>query len=151
MKKTDPLELLKENVKDLQNAMAWLQRSYGICKQSFDLNNLSPEGMDAFEGLTSRFARVTDILFSKVFRSIAYIEEGESRSWLDVLLYMEKKGVIGDAVEARTMKELRNEIVHEYSTAEITNLFGEVLLQCPVLFGYAENAIREAELLEKKI
>jgi uncharacterized protein YutE (UPF0331/DUF86 family) len=72
-------------------------------------------------------------------------------SWLDVLLYMEKKGVIEDAVEARVIEELRNEIVHEYSTAEITKLFKEFLRQCPTLFRYAKNAIREAEKLEAKM
>lgn len=151
MKKPEPLQLLNENIKDLEDALAWLRRSFGICSEKFDLGDLSPEGMDAFEGLTSRFARVSGILFSKVFRSLVYIEEGESRSWLDVLLYMEKKGVIDDAGAARVIKELRNEIVHEYSVSEITKLFGEVLKQCPTLFTYAESAIQEAEKLRKKL
>ncbi len=151
MKNPEPLQLLNENIKDLEEAMAWLRRSFNICSEKFDLGDLSPEGMDAFEGLTSRFARVSDILFSKVFRSLVYIEEGEPRSWLDVLLYMEKTGVIEDAGAARVIKELRNEIVHEYSVSEITKLFSEVLKQCPTLFTYAENAIKEAEKLEKKL
>ena len=74
MKKPSQLDILNENLNALNEALKWLERSYNICNK-FDTNNLSSEGMDAFEGLTSRFARVSDILFNKVFRSITYIEK----------------------------------------------------------------------------
>ncbi|MDZ7742729.1 MAG: hypothetical protein U5Q03_13515 [Bacteroidota bacterium] len=70
--------------------------------------------MDAYEGLTSRFARVCDILFSKLFRTIFFLEQGEAGTWLDVLLFMEEN-VIDNTKEARLLKELRNDIVHEYA------------------------------------
>ena len=107
--------------------------------------------MDAFEGLTSRFSRVVDILFSKVFRSITYLEKGESLSWIDSLLLMEKIGVINSTEDARLIKELRNDIVHEYLASDMTQLYREVLVQCPVLFKYAEQAIERANQIKKKL
>ncbi len=83
-------EILQENLTHLKDALKWLDRSFVICDK-FDIQQLNAEGMDAFESFTSRFARVSDILFNKVFRSIYYLEQGENASWLDVTLFMEKK------------------------------------------------------------
>lgn len=150
MKKPSQLDILDENLKALQEALKWLERSYDICNK-FDLQNLSPEGMDAFEGLTSRFSRATDILFNKVFRSIIYLEKGENLTWIDAVNYLEKKKVIDNAEEARLIKELRNDIVHEYVMADLTELFQEVLSNTPTLIQYSQNAEKEAEELKKKI
>ena len=151
MTKLDHIKILKENSDALNDASLWLKRSYGICKDYDDLTNPNSEAMDAFEALTSRFARTSDLLFNKVFRSIAYISEGENRPWLDVLILMEKYGVIESAEDARIIKELRNDIVHEYILTDITILFKEVLNQCPFLLKFAENAIQESEKLQAKL
>ena len=145
-----PETILRDNVKTLRNSVAWLQRSFDICSKTSESRNLTPEEMDAYEGLTARFARTADLLFNKVFRGIHYIQEGENQSWLDVLLYMEKTGVIKSGEEARLLKELRNDIVHEYTLNDILDLFKEVYHQTPLLLMMVESAITEAErLLEK--
>jgi len=59
MIKKDQLEILQGNALALESAIPWLLRSYNICR-NYDPENLDEEGMDAFETLTSRFARVTD-------------------------------------------------------------------------------------------
>jgi hypothetical protein len=132
MKKPNQLDILNENLNALNEALKWLERSYNICNK-FDTNNLSSEGMDAFEGLTSRFARVSDILFNKVFRSITYIENGENLPWIDVVYHLEKKQVIDNAENARLIKELRNDIVHEYVMSDLTELYNEFLINTPAI------------------
>lgn len=92
MTNTDQIKILQENKLALKESVRWLQRSYAICYEKFDIKELSDEGYDAFESLTSRFARTADILTNKVFRSIIYLEEGVSYSWLDTLLYLKKNG-----------------------------------------------------------
>ncbi len=145
-----PEIILGENVQALKQSAAWLQRSFDICSKTSESRNLTPEDMDAFEGLTARFARTADLLFNKVFRSIHYLQEGENRSWLDVLLYMEKTGVIQSGEEARLLKELRNDIVHEYALNDILDLFKEVYHQTPLLLKMVDSAITEADkVLEK--
>jgi len=150
MRNQDKLLILNENAKSLEDAVNWLKRSQTICT-GFNIENLSPEGMDAFEGLTSRFARVCDILFNKLFRSIFYLEEGEAGSWLDVILYMEKENVITSAEDARVMKELRNDIVHEYADNDLTLIFKEVLKQSPLLINYVNNTLEKVIVLKDKI
>ena len=149
--KTDQLSLLKENINALQESLRWLNRSYGICKSYKNLQELPEEGMDAFESFTSRFARTTDLLFNKVFRGIAYLEEGEQMTWLDTILFMEKTGIIDSSEEARLIKELRNDIVHGYALKDIIPLFAEVTKKTPVLLRYSGNAIEYEKKLEQKI
>jgi uncharacterized protein YutE (UPF0331/DUF86 family) len=142
---------LYENIDSLNEALRWLNRSYRICIDKFDLSELPEEGFDAFESLTARFARVTDVLLNKVYRSIFYLEEGASGSWLDTLLFMEKKGLISSHDEVRYLKELRNEIVHEYSQSDLKKLFEEVLKNCPLLVELAGQAIAYSEGLSEKL
>ena len=151
MIRKDQLAILDENVNALQDSVKWLKRSFHICDENYKTEALSDEAMDAFEGLTSRFSRVVDILFNKVFRSISYLEKGESLSWIDSLLLMEKIGIINSTEDARLIKELRNDIVHEYLTSDMTQLYQEVLVQCPVLFKYAEQAIERANQIKNKL
>lgn len=151
MIRKDQLAILDENVNALQYSVKWLKRSFNICVENSKTEALSDEATDAFEGLTSRFSRVVDILFSKVFRSIAYFEKGESLSWIDSLLLMEKIGIINSTEDARLIKELRNDIVHEYLASDMTLLYQEVLVQCPVLFNYVEQAIERANQIKEKL
>lgn len=151
MIRKDHIAILDENVKALQDSVKWLNRSFTICTDNYKTEDLTDEAMDAFEGLTSRFSRVADILFSKVFRSIAYLEKGESLSWIDNLLLMEKIGVIDSTEEARFIKELRNDLVHEYLTSDLTQLFTEVSLQCPILLKYANQAVLQANEIKRKL
>lgn len=97
MRQNDHIEILNDHARSLTDALKWLNRSLEICKK-YNIEDLSPEGMDAFEGLTSRFARVCDLLFNKLFRTIFYLEQGEAGTWLDVLLFMEKETIINNAL-----------------------------------------------------
>ena len=147
----DQLSILRDNKDALNNSVAWLQRSFEICNAKHDLTNLSPEGMDDFECLTSRFARTADLLFNKLYRSIYYIQEGEARPWLDVLIHMEKIRLITSVEEARLIKELRNDIVHEYTVADLIILYKEVLNQTPILLKMVKNSIQEADKTLNKL
>ena len=53
-------------------------------------------------------------LFQRVFRSIDAIELQDEGSGIDRLNRMEKRGVIPSAREWRSLRELRNSIVHDY-------------------------------------
>ncbi len=140
MKESQSIRILNENLDMLQKANFWLLKSYGICEKYDLVAELSEEQFDSYEILSSRFGRVADILFNKVFRSIAYYEFAEITSLLDTLNFMEKKGLINSVHEARLIKELRNEMVHEYLMEGVTELFSEICRLCPVLLEMVENA-----------
>lgn len=151
MSSNNQINILSENIKYLEESVYWLKRSFTICNENFDIENLSEEGFDAFESLTSRFGRTTDILFNKVFRGIVYLEEGNVSTWLDTLIFMEKQGLISSTEDARLVKELRNDIVHEYVVADLKQLFIEVLNHCPLLFTYIDNSLPYINNLIEKL
>ncbi|MBI4471960.1 MAG: hypothetical protein HY646_04780 [Acidobacteria bacterium] len=69
---------------------------------------------ESCEALTSRFARLCDFLFQRMFRSIDAIELQDEGSGIDRLNRMEKRGIIPSAHEWRSLRDLRNSIVHDY-------------------------------------
>ncbi len=147
----DKIEILKENIEQLQSSLIWLNRSYIICKDSFDSINPSAESMDAMESLTSRFSRTVDILSNKVIRSIVYIEHGEVLTWIDSLIFLEKIGLIKSIDQLRLLKELRNDIVHEYGIDELIELFKEVINQTGSLLELSSQIINYSEKLIAKV
>lgn len=70
MTQEDDLALLRESLARLAEAERWLRRSHAQCSQIDISGSLSDPEFDAFETLTSRFARVSDMVLQKVFRSI---------------------------------------------------------------------------------
>jgi uncharacterized protein YutE (UPF0331/DUF86 family) len=85
------------------------------------------ENFDRLEALTSRFARLTDLIISKLFRSIDAMELETGGSILDVVNRAAKRGIVDSVDKIRTLKDLRNEIAHEYATADLTKIFEKVL------------------------
>lgn len=69
---------------------------------------------ESCEALTSRFARLCDFLFQRIFRSIDAIELQDEGTGIDRLNRMEKRGIIPSARDWRSLRDLRNSIVHDY-------------------------------------
>lgn len=108
--------LLAEQLVILAAAARVLEESYArvtpiLKKKAEDLTIAERESCEA---LTSRFARLSDFLFQKAFRTVDRMELVEEGTAIDRLNRMEKRGVIRSATEWRELRELRNEIVHEY-------------------------------------
>jgi len=117
----------------LNDASKWLMRSYNQC-QNFDIQQpLSDEQYDALENLSSRFARVVDLLINKVYRAIDTAELIEAGSLIDTINRAVKKGLIDNSQTARTLKDIRNEIVHEYVVEDLKDLQQEVLTHTVIL------------------
>jgi hypothetical protein len=68
------METLRSNLKSLEASGGWLHRSFDICSKIGTKTEYTPEEYDAFENLTSRYARTVDFLISKVMRSIDAVE-----------------------------------------------------------------------------
>jgi uncharacterized protein with HEPN domain len=109
--------LLNEQLNVLRSARDILQESYSRVTPILnkEQKDLSPAEKESLEALTARFARLCDFLFQRVFRTIDQIElVAEEGSNIDRLNRMEKRGVILSAALWRTLRELRNQIAHEY-------------------------------------
>lgn len=147
MKRKDDISILKENLAALQQAMSWLSHSLKLSGSIKDFSNLSQTDYDHLELVTARYARCTDLLFNKIFRGIYLIEKGSSPTMLDSLLYLSQKGVISSVNDTRFLKELRNDIVHEYLLENLTELYENVYRYSPVVLALAETALSYSNTL----
>jgi hypothetical protein len=121
------LDTLKINLGDLELSLSWLRRSYDRCAGIGVKTDYTEDEYDQFENLTSRYARTVDLLINKILRSIDAVEFLESGSIIDAANRAEKRGIIDSVSDLRDLKDLRNEIAHEYEANDLQELFSAVL------------------------
>jgi tyrosyl-tRNA synthetase len=127
------VENLQENFNLLKEAISILKHSYKKCQKIGLKAKLSLDELESFESLTSRFARASDILIQKVFKTIAALSLEEINTMIDRLNYMEKINVIESVKAFKEIRRLRNTIAHEYVVEDLNELFKDVLEYSNVL------------------
>ena len=133
------IDILRENLNVLNLSADWVKRSYELTKTIEQNGNYSPEDFDKLENLASRYARTTDMLVNKVLRSLDTVESEDIGTIIDIMNRAEKRGIVESAKTLHTIKDLRNNIVHEYKINEISGFFGDVLKNTPVLLDIIQN------------
>jgi len=141
------ISVLKENKDYLLSSLAWLKRSYNQCKNIGIKEEYTAVEYDSYENLTSRFARTTDLLVNKVMRSIDVAELLEPGSLIDTVNRAASRGIINSTEQIRYLKDLRNEIAHEYEPETLAELFTAVLESVPDLIQLSERTIEYCERL----
>ena len=86
----EKLELLQEELAGLQLAASHLEYSMERCLNLIDQDALPPEELERLESLTSRFARLADLLIQRIFRLVDEIELTGGGSILDRVYRAEK-------------------------------------------------------------
>ena len=109
--KQEKIELLQEELADLQLAAAYLGYSMERCLNLIGQAEISPKQLERLESLTSRFARLADLLIQRIFRLIDEIELEGGGTILDRIYRAEKRGW-ANAGEMIRIRELRNLIAH---------------------------------------
>jgi hypothetical protein len=137
----ESVQILKENILILQDALYWLRRSYNICSKTGIKLEYSEEEFDKMETLSGRFARVSDILLQKIFRSIDQVELEDRGTLLDSINRAHKREIIGSVDEIREIRDLRNQIVYEYIKDDLVEIFKDILEFSPRLIIICNNAI----------
>ena len=133
MKHDEHILALGETLRQLDEGARWLRRSWIRCRKASTKHNLTPADLDAFEALTSRYARTSDMILQKLFRGLDTLELEDQGTLLDALNRAEKRGLIDSAQDFRVIRELRNEIAHDYAQEHLRPLFNSVLEQAPSL------------------
>jgi len=126
------IEILKENLYAVNLSLNRLMYSFEKCSTISLKETYSNEEFEAFEAMTSRYARTTDMLINKVLRSLDAVEYIDGGTIIDATYNTEKRG-IASAQELRKLKDLRNLIAHEYVTEKIVRFFDKVLEFTPLL------------------
>ena len=131
--------VLLENLEGMRKSLLWLKRSHIKCSRIGVKEHYTEDEFDDFENLASRFARTLDVILNKALRSIDAIELEDGGTLLDVVNRTEKRRIVDSAERVRELKDLRNDIVHEYETDDLRSLFQQTLDATPELFAIAEK------------
>ena len=128
-----------EHLALLHKSVIALDYSYDKCsaigeKEEFDL-----EQQESFEALTSRFARTSDILTQKVFKTLFILLQENTKTIIDAANLLEKLAVLESADDLLNIRELRNQIAHEYVEPDVKPLFFDVLLNVPKIRKIISN------------
>ena len=110
-----------------------LAYSYERCQEIGFKGDYGYDELDRIEALTSRFARLSDILLQRIFRLIDEIDLESSGTMRDRIHRAEKKGLIGNAHTFVRIRTLRNDIAHEYTPEAIREIYKLVMELTPEL------------------
>jgi hypothetical protein len=138
-------ELLLYNINLLKRQLELLEHSYKRCKEVDLKTNITLDELDKFEVLCSRFSKGIDFLVRKVFRCIDDVEFETQGTLIDTVNRAHKRNLFGNLDEIKLIKDLRNEIVHEYVESNLPELFEEVLENTPKLIKIIETTIQYVE------
>lgn len=117
---------LEEDFNRLDRAVGMLKYSLQQCRKIGIKTDYSLEELDRFENLTSRFARTGDIYTQKIMKGIILILREEANTFIDRTNLFEKLEISG-AEDLKLIRDLRNEISHEYKVDDITEIFESVI------------------------
>ena len=130
---------LRLNLSILDKALDTFNYSYESCKKIGIRDEYTYEELDKFESLTSRFARISDILTQKIMKSIFILLREDVNTFIDRINLAEKLEMIDSAEELKAIRDLRNEIAHEYCVDDISEIFENVLKYSGVLLRTIEK------------
>lgn len=127
------LQQLGEHLARLEKAFDTLLYSYAKCSSIIEKEALDQADQESFEALTSRFARTADLLTQKVLKSLFSLIHERPKTFLDAANLLEKIEIIENAENILNIRELRNQIAHEYVNDDLHALFIDVLRFVPEL------------------
>lgn len=145
MKTPQQQQLFFETFKNLTDLKKWLERSYQACQKIGIKDDYADVEYDTFENLTSRFARTTDYLINRIYRTIDLLELENPGTLIDTVNRAHKRQLIDSVDEIRLIKELRNEIAHEYTSRDLKEVFSSVFNYTPKILHLIENVNRYSE------
>jgi hypothetical protein len=137
----DVKELLKQELAQLSKASDILAHFYQNCKSIGAKETYSVEELDKLEALTSRFARLSDMLIQKALRLIDKIELEDEGSVRDRINRAEKRKAIDNAERLTEIRVLRNNISHNYLPEELIVIYKKVLELTPILLNDCNRVV----------
>ena len=137
--------LLQAELELMDKATEHLRFSYERCLALDSKEYYTLDELEHFESLTSRFARLSDLLIQKLFRLIEQLDLEEQGTIRDQINHAEKKGLISSAEIFVEIRELRSNIVHEYDPTAMLTIFNAVTQYCPALLDAVERIHRYSQ------
>ena len=133
MEQKHTTELLKQNWELLMTSMESLSKSVNKCESIGIKTAYSFEETESIDSLTSKFARVSDIYTQKVIRGIWVLLHEPFVPFIDSMNMAEKTRIVSSSDAMLQIRDLRNQIAHEYLPEILKDLMKEVMGKYPVL------------------
>ena len=142
----EELKYLSELLSKLEKASDTLRYSYKVCSGIGIKSSYDEEEKDRFESLTSKFARLSDLIIKQCIKNIDILDLDEAPETVrDAINRAEKKGLISSAEKFIEIRKLRNAISHEYAVADLDVIYIAVLTHAPELFDSVDKIRKYAE------
>ena len=135
------LIFLKEVLKQAKDAAIHLEVSSR--RSSFILEKKPPYVEDELielEALNSRFARLSDLLIQKLFKTIEIVDLEIPGTARDRIENAAKKGIVHHSAALMDIRRLRNTISHDYEGESIFEISKFAILNTPVIIATINNA-----------
>lgn len=121
------IELLNQNWELLLRSLETLKLSVEKAESIGNKAEYSFEEMETFDSLTSKFSRTSDIFTQKILRSVWILLHEEITPFIDILNRAEKIGIVFSSDKLLEIRDLRNQIAHEYIPETIQKLIPDVI------------------------
>jgi hypothetical protein len=146
------LENALEQIALSEKAAAALRYSYQRAPEIKEDKDFDEADWERWDALAVRFARLSDILTQRVFRAIDVVEFMPPRStFIDRINRAEKRGHISSAFEWKEIREIRNQIVHEYANEHVLPLLQDMVQYAPELLNCVDRLADYKQEIVKKI
>lgn len=133
------LKQLLENLQILEQSMEALRYSEEKCHDISLRHKRSMENLESMEALTARFARTADILTQKACKSLFLVLKEDIKTFIDGSNFLEKIGIVKRADDLLKIKDLRNQIAHEYEKENLEEIVQAVLKFIPLMKKIIQN------------
>jgi hypothetical protein len=120
---------LKNDKNLLLTSVESMELSFEKCFKIGLKNKYNFEEQESFDSLSSKFARVSDIYTQKILKTIFMLLRENPQSFIDKANLAEKLSIIPSAENLIAIRDLRNEIVHEYIIEELPDIYKEIFSQ----------------------
>lgn len=119
--------LLQAEWQLLNASVATLQQSVDKCKAIGIKELYSFEEQESFDSLTSKFSRSSDLFTQKVIRTVWMLLHEGFVPFIDMMNTAEKLGAIKNANQMIGIRDMRNQIAHEYIPEVLFDLLPEIM------------------------
>lgn len=121
------IKLLARNWGLLQNSLGTLIKSVEKAQAIAEKEDYSFEEMETFDSLTSKFSRTSDIFLQKIMRTLWELLHEDKMPLIHVLNRAEKLEIIHSADDMLEIRDVRNQVAHEYIPEAIQERVPEII------------------------
>lgn len=121
------IEVLQAEFQLLNASVQTLSLSAQKCTAIGNKEEFSFEEQESFDSLTSKFNRTSDLFTQKIIRTSWMLLHEPFVTFIDMMNLSEKIGMIHSADQMIEIRDMRNQISHEYIPEAIKDLVPEVI------------------------